>query len=64
MLVALRNLAMTQGKPTDKIYNDVVWLLNNTNSHPTFVTSYKQSDIIIQVQSDASYLLVTKAYRI
>ena len=60
MLVALSDIAATQSKATEKTYDDVVWLLNYAASHPTAVVQYKPSKMIMRVQSDASYLSVTK----
>ena len=61
MLVALSDLAATESKATEQTYDNVVWILNYAASHPTVVVRYKQSNIVLQVHSDASYLSVTKA---
>ena len=39
-----------------------MWLLNYAAIHPTSVVRYNQSNIILQVHSDASYLSVNKAH--
>ena len=34
MLVALGNLATQQSKPTESLWNDIIWFLNYASSHP------------------------------
>ena len=63
MLVALGELATKQtlGVATKKIAADVTRLLNYCQTHPNAQIKYHASEMILHVDSDASYLSVSKA---
>ena len=46
-----------QSKPTQATKNKVHHLLDYLSTHPTFVVTYKASDMILPVDSNASYLV-------
>ena len=56
MLTALDSIATQQSKGTEKTYADNLWILNYTATHPNSNICYTASDIILYIQSDASYL--------
>ena len=57
ILIALKSIGNMQSKPTQATKVKVHYLLDYLSTHPTFVVSYKVSDMILQVDSDASYLV-------
>ena len=50
-----------QSKPTQATKNKVHHRLDYLSTHPTFVVTYKASDMILHVDSDASYLVEPEA---
>ena len=56
MLAALGFINAQQSKATHQTYDDVLWILNYTASHPGATIRYLENDIILQVHSDTSYL--------
>ena len=56
MLVALGSIAAHNSKAPDNTYNEVLWLLNYTASHPDATIRYTASDMVLHVHSGASYL--------
>ena len=56
LLVALSTLATQQTKGTKQTMKDVTHLLNYCATHPNAIIRYKKSDMILHVESDASYL--------
>ena len=46
-----------QSTPTQATKNKVHHRLDYLSTHPTFVVTYKASDMILHVDSDASYLV-------
>ena len=62
MLTALGSIAAQQSKGTEKTYANTLWLLNYAATHPNSKIRYTTSDIILYIQSDASYLSETRAY--
>jgi hypothetical protein len=56
LLVALSLLASAQAAPTEHTLELVKWLLDYASSNPDAILTYKSSDMILTVHSDASYL--------
>jgi hypothetical protein len=56
ILVALSTLAAAQAKPTARTVAHIKWLLDYAASHPDAILTYKKSDMILAIHSDASYL--------
>lgn len=61
MLVALGDIAATQAKATEKTKATLHWLLDYAATHPDAYITYRASDMILRVHSDASYLSVARA---
>lgn len=63
MLVALGELATKQTvvTATAKVAEDVVYFLNCAATHPSAALKYHASGMVLHVDSDASYLSVSKA---
>jgi hypothetical protein len=61
MLTAISTLATQQAQPTAQTMTDLVTLLNYAATHPNAVVRFQQSDMILHVESDASYLSAGKA---
>jgi hypothetical protein len=61
MNVALSALASKQTKATQQTAQDAVKFLNYCHTHPDAAIRYHASDMILKVQSDASYLSEPKA---
>ena len=62
MLCALGALASQQATPTQKTMKKVKQFLDYAASNPDAVVTYKASDMVIEVHSDAYYLSETKAH--
>ena len=56
MLVALNAIATSQSQATTITMGDIVWLLNYTATHPDATLHYHDSNMILDVASDVSYL--------
>jgi hypothetical protein len=56
LLVALISLASVQAAPTEHTLSLVKWFLNYITTQPNAILTYKKSDMILTVHSDASYL--------
>ncbi len=56
ILVGLSSLAAAQAKPTAHTVFLVKWLLNYAANNPDAILTYKKSDMVIAVHSNASYL--------
>ena len=56
MLNALGSIAAQQSKGTEKTYADTLWLLNYAATHSNAKIHYTASNIILYINSDASYL--------
>jgi hypothetical protein len=56
ILVGLNSLAAAQAKPTAHTVFLVKWLLNYAATNPDAILTYKKSDMVIAVHSNASYL--------
>ena len=56
LLVALSTLASQQSKATFNTMKDIILLLNYCATHPNSIIRYKKSDMVLHLESDASYL--------
>jgi hypothetical protein len=56
LLVALSSLASAQAAPTEHTMELIKWLLDYAATNPDAILTYKSSDMILAVHSDASYL--------
>jgi hypothetical protein len=56
LLIAHSSLASAQAAPTEHTMSLVKWLLNYAATQPNVVLTYKKSDMILAIHSDASYL--------
>ena len=56
MIVALGNLSSQQSKATEQAYYAILWLLNYANSKPNATIWYTDSDMMLYVHINASYL--------
>ena len=61
LLVALSALASVQSKATKHTLELVTWLLDYVATNPNAILTYKKSDMILAVHSDASYLRESEA---
>ena len=61
MLVALSSIASEQSAPTTETMEKAHYFLDYAASHPDAVLTYKASDMVLSVHSDASYLSAPKA---
>ena len=63
MLVALGELATKQiiGVATKKVAEDITHFFNYCATHPNAQIKYHASEMVLHVDSDASYLSVSKA---
>ena len=57
ILTSLYFIGTMQSKSTHATKNKAHHLLHYPSTHPTFVVTYKASDTILHVDSDASYLI-------
>ena len=56
MLTALGSIAAQQSKGTKKKYANTLWLLKYAATHPNSNIRYTESNMILYIHSDASYL--------
>jgi hypothetical protein len=61
MLTAIGSIATQQASATQATLKAVVHLLNYCATHPEAVVRYHASDMVLHVESDASYLSAAKA---
>ena len=61
MLVALGNIGAAQASATTRTRKAAVKFLNYAATHPEAVIRYRRSDMILYIDSDASYLSAPKA---
>jgi hypothetical protein len=61
MLTALSAIASVQAKPTEETKTCCKHFLDYTATHPDAILTYKRSDMVLMVHSDASYLSEPKA---
>ena len=62
MLVDLNNIATEQDHTTTITMGDIVWLLNYTANHPDAALHYRDSDMILHVARNLSYLCEERAH--
>jgi hypothetical protein len=56
ILVGLSSLAAAQAKPTKQTLSLVKWLLDYAATNPDAILTYRKSNMVLAVHSDASYL--------
>ena len=56
ILVGLSSLAAAQSKPTTHTLSLVKWLLDYAATNPDTILTYKKSDMVLAIHSDASNL--------
>ena len=56
ILVGLSSLVAAQAKPTKQTLSLVKWLLDYAATNPDAILTYKKSNMVLAVHSDASYL--------
>ena len=61
MLVALNALASEQSNPTEQTMTKVKQFLDYAATQEEAIITYKKSDMVLVIHSDASYLSVSKA---
>ena len=61
MLMALSSIASEQANPTQQTLDKTLFFLDYVASHPDTVLTYKASDMVLHVHSDASYLSEAQA---
>jgi len=61
MLTALSAIASSQAASTQGTMKKIVLFLDYAASHPDAIVTYRASDMVLAMHSDASYLSVTKA---
>ena len=61
MLVALSAIASAQANPTVETMNKCKLFLDYASTHPDAITTYRASEMVLAVDSDASYLIEPKA---
>ena len=57
MLVSLSSLGSQQSKPTQQLWDDIIWLLNYAETNPEAKICFVKSDIVLYVSSDGSHCL-------
>ena len=61
MFVALNTIAKEQEHTTTTTMGDIVWLLKYAATHPTTTLNYHDSNMILHVASNTSYLYEEQA---
>ena len=61
MLVALSAIAAQQSSPTEETMQKTLKILDYVATHPDAILTYEKSDMVLNVHSDASYLIKSKA---
>ena len=61
LLVALSSIASAQAAPTELTLSLIKQLLDYVSTHPDAILTYERSDMVVAVDSDASYLSEPKA---
>jgi hypothetical protein len=61
MLPALGSIAASQANPTQQTMETITQLLNYCATHPSAVVRYSASDMVLWIDSDASYLSVSES---
>ena len=61
MLVALSTIASDQSSPTEETMRKTLLFLDYVATHPDAILTYRKSSMVLNVHSDASYLVEPKA---
>ena len=61
MLHAINDISLSAAKGTDATMDAVMYLLNYAHTHPDAEIIYRQSNMILHVDSDAAYLVAPEA---
>ena len=61
MLVVLDTIVAQETRAIEKTYDEVIWLLNYASSNTDATIRYSASNIVLNTNSDASYLSNPKA---
>ena len=61
MLVTLNDLASQQSKPTENTKKAALHLLDYAFTHPLAIVRFYASDMVLQIDSDAAYLVLPGA---
>jgi hypothetical protein len=61
MLVALSAIASEQASPTEETMKKTLLFLDYVATHPDAILTYRKSSMVLNVHSDASYLIEPKA---
>ena len=61
MLIALSAIAADQANPTEATLEKTLFFLDYVATHPDAILTYRASDMVLHVHSDASYLTEPKA---
>ena len=61
LLTAITEIATQQAHATERTLKAIVQLLNYCATHPNAILRYRASDMVLWIDSDASYLSVPKA---
>ena len=56
IITGLSSLTAAQAKPTAQTLSLINWLLDYVATNPDAILTYKKSDMVLAVHSDASYL--------
>jgi hypothetical protein len=70
MLTTVSSIALTQAKPTKETMSNIQFFLDYAATHQDAIITYRASDMVLDVHSNASYLInftcryafLTKAY--
>ena len=57
ILTASNDIGSQQAKPIENTKIEADWLLNDLHTHPNEILMLKASDMVLWVDSDASYLV-------
>ena len=63
MLPALNTLAEQKSSPTKNVEDAITHLIDYAATNPSAIIQYKSSDMILHIDSDASYLSEPRARR-
>ena len=61
MLMALSAIAVDQADPAENTYEKTLYFLDDVATHPDAIITFKKSNMILAIHSDASYLTEPKA---
>ena len=63
MLAALRSISTQQAKGTEQTCANTLWFLNYNATHPNDTIRYTDSDMVLHIHSNASYLSKHQSHR-